>query len=273
MQTEAGLVRIPAGEFMMGTRKKSEPGRYCVERRHRVKLTKGFWMGKYEVTQEQWEKLMGYNPSGFTNAGPRAPVECVNLPDCQRFMTKLNRAAVAGAGKFRLPTEAEWEWACRAGTDGPLYTGSMTIKGANNSPELDAIAWYGGNSGVEYEGGYDSSHWPDKQKEFRFAGTHPVGQKKPNAWGLHDMLGNVRERCQDGFDEWDVKTFASRNVTDPVGQDIDNRIMRGGSWSDLARQCRCPSRQYRTGMRAWHRSIGFRVAMDEPVAAAAEKAK
>lgn len=152
---ELDLVWIPAGEFMMGS-PTNEPGRDMQERLHRVKLTKGFWMGKYEVTQEQWQRVMGNNPSWFTNAGPKAPVETVRYDQAQKFRRKLGEmtAGKDGAGgKFRLPTEAEWEWACRAGTDQALHNGKVTIKGANNGPELNAIAWYGGNSGVEYEGG------------------------------------------------------------------------------------------------------------------------
>ncbi|GEM_PF-740323 len=267
------LVWIPAGEFMMGS-PTNEPGRDMQERLHRVKLTKGFWMGKYEVTQEQWQQVMGNNPSWFTNAGPKAPVETVRWDQAQKFMRKLGEmtAGKDGAGgKFRLPTEAEWEWACRAGTDQALYNGKMTIKGANNGPELDAIAWYGGNSGVEYEGGSLSAHWPDKQQEHRFAGTHPAGQKKPNAWGLFDMLGNVWEWCEDMH-----YAYPSRAVTDPMERAKDKEsfggTLRGGAWNSYVRLCRSASRDWTYYPEMWRNAmIGFRVAMDEP--AAAEKAK
>ena len=264
------LVWIPAGEFMMGS-PTNEPGRDVQERLHRVKLTKGFWMGKYEVTQEQWQRVMGNNPSWFTNAGPKAPVETVRYDQAQKFMRKLAEmtAGKDGAGgKFRLPTEAEWEWACRAGTTTALYNGKVTIKGANNGPELDAIAWYGGNSGVAYEGGSLSAHWPDKQQEYRFAGTHPVGQKQPNAWGLYDTLGNVWEWCEDQH-----AAYPSQAVTDPMGK-AEHRFggtVRGGAWNSFVRLCRSASRDWTYCLELWRNAmIGFRVVMDEPPA---EKAK
>ena len=273
------LVWIPAGEFMMGS-PTNEPGRYGVERLHRVKLTKGLWMGKYEVTQEQWQRVMGNNPSWFTNAGPKAPVETVRLDQAQKFMRKLGEliAGKDGGGKFRLPTEAEWEWACRADTTTALYNGKMTIKGGNNSPELGAIAWYAGNSGVDYEGGVLSTLWEDKEQNHHSAGTHPVGQKKPNAWGLYDMLGNVGEWCADyGY------AYPSQAVTDPTGPKEsmgDNGmgwIVRGGGYNSPARLGRSATRSnYATHEYCWRNAtIGFRVAMDEPAAAgqAAEKAK
>lgn len=190
------LVWIPAGTFVMGS-PKDEPYRDEAESQHNVKLSRGYWLGQYEVTQEQWELVMGSNPSLFK--GPKKPVDSVSWDDCQRFITKLNH--LVPGENFRLPTEAEWEYACRAGTRG-AYAGN-----------LDDIGWYEENS------------------EYR---THPVGAKKPNAWGLHDMHGNVMEWCQDWFGE-----YPSKMVTDPAGSGFGTvRIFRGGSWVYEAGYCR-----------------------------------
>ena len=254
------MVWISPGEFWMGSLE-NEEGRDSDEVRHRVRLTKGFWMGKTEVTQGQWQSIMRKNPSYFKNAGKNAPVEQVSWEDCQEFIRKLN-AAVATDGhglRFRLPTEAEWEYACRAGTETAIYTGSLTLRGANNGPELDPIAWYGGNSGVDYEGGYDSSGWPEKQYNHRQAGTHPVGQKAPNAWGLYDMLGNVWEWCSDWYGE-----YTGGEVTDPAGPRSGScRVYRGGSWYDVARYGRSANRSWNVPGFRWY-ILGFRLASDSP---------
>lgn len=227
------LVWIPPGEFMMGS-PYSEKGRSRDEgSRHRVRIKPGFWIGKYEVTQEQWQVIMGNNPSFFK--GPNNPVEQVSWNDCQEFLKKLS---LRKGKKFRLPTEAEWEYACRAGTETALYTGRLTIKGERNGPELDAVAWYGGNSGVTYSGGYDSSGWGEKQYNHTKAGTHPVGQKKANAWGLYDMIGNVWEWCQD----W-KGSYSSGTKTNPQGPSSGGgRVLRGGAWYTLAACCRSACR-------------------------------
>lgn len=137
-----------------------------------------FWIGKYPVTQGEWTAVMGDNPSHFTESGDRAPVEQVSWEDTQTFFEKVG-------GRFRLPTEDEWEYACRAGT-----TGDFNVDGA----EVSDLGWYGANCGGK---------------------THPVGQKRPNAWGLHDMHGNVLEWCKDWYNS-----------------DKKGRVLRGGSWFD-----------------------------------------
>ena len=218
------LCWCPAGRFTMGSAA-SEPGRSSDEPRRNVTIANGFWIGKYEVTQEQWESVMAHNPAHFTGAGKSAPVEQVSWEDCQAFVAALN-AKVAGGG-FRLPTEAEWEYACRATTTGPIYCGAMAICGERNCSELDEIAWYGGNSSVDYAGGWDSSEWAEKQHAHTRAGTHPVGLKRANAWGMHDMLGNVWEWCQDRY---------------KVTGGGDYHICRGGSWSSGAKHCRAAAR-------------------------------
>ncbi|MCG6943542.1 MAG: formylglycine-generating enzyme family protein [Thiohalocapsa sp.] len=136
-----------------------------------------------------------------------------------------------------LPSEAQWEYACRAGTDAALYTGPMEISGDANAPALDPIAWYGGNSSVGFElaNGAERSWLTDMQYPEGKAGTHPVGRKRPNPWGLYDMLGNVWEWCADGRRRYDADW-----KLDPVGpsEDRAGRVIRGGSWYGDARYCR-----------------------------------
>ena len=218
-----------------------------VETLHEVTLTKGFWMGKYEVTQGQWKMVMGGNPSHFRYAGNNAPVENLDWLSCRAFVATLNDLSKESGVRYRLPTEAEWEYACRAGTQGPIYTGPLTIKGAFSAPELDEIAWYGGNSGVNYPGAFDTRKWRDRQYDHPRSGTHPVGEKKPNAWGLHDMLGNVSEWVYDMY-----TNLPPDSVTDPVispyGPDGDIIlgalcVIRGGGWYRLASGCRSAYRR------------------------------
>ena len=195
------FVRIPPGKFQMGS--KSSEADDDERPRTRVTISRGFYLGKYEVTQGQWEAVMGSNPSWFDECGPNCPVEKVSWEDVQEFIRKLN--AAAGGNRYRLPTEAEWEYAARAGTMGDRYG------------NLDAIAWYEDNSGNR---------------------THPVGQKEPNAWGLHDMLGNVREWVGDWYGP-----YPGGSVTDPRGPGSGwLRVVRGGSWGSYAGFCRAPHR-------------------------------
>jgi formylglycine-generating enzyme required for sulfatase activity len=193
------LVLIPAGSFTMGNAivASEKPAR-------KVTITKPFYLGKFEVTQEQWEAVMGNNPSEFK--GPKNPVEQVSWTDCQEFLVKLNAKAGGQGGKFVLPTEAQWEYACRAGSTGEFCFG-------NKEKQLGEYAWwYDENSGIE---------------------THPVGEKKPNAWGLYDMHGNVCEWCQDWYG-----TYGAEAVDDPSGPTKGtSRVYRGGGWLDFAWLC------------------------------------
>ncbi|HRI09906.1 MAG TPA: formylglycine-generating enzyme family protein, partial [Nannocystaceae bacterium] len=160
---------IPPGRFTMGS-PPDEPGRWEEEGpAHEVEITRGFWLGDTPVPQGLWEAVMGSNPSRFKD--PRRPVEMVSWEECQAFCAALERL-VPGLG-VRLPSEAEWEYACRAGTKTATYAGAIEIRGERDAPVLDAIAWYGGNSGVDYElaEAEVSSGWPKKQYEHSRAGT------------------------------------------------------------------------------------------------------
>lgn len=248
---------IEPGSFMMGS-PENEPGR-CGESdgswnegpQHEVRLTKGFWLFDTPVTQALWTAVMGDNPSRFKD--PKCPVERVSWDVAMRFIKRLS--GIIPDLDLVLPTEAQWEYACRAGTDSATYAGPMEILGENNAPALDGIAWYGGNSGVEFEldNGADSSKWPKKQYDHKRAGTHPVGLKLPNAWGLYDMLGNVWEWCAD-----DRRNYRAEAVTDPVGSLVGaQRALRGGSWLSYARFVRAAYR----GLPA--SNVGFRCAQAE----------
>ena len=255
---------IPPGRFRMGSPPDETQGlaRNDTERpwferehpRHEVYLTQGFWLFDTPCTQALWVAVMDDNPSRFKS--PDRPVEQVSWDTVQGFIDRIN-ALIPGLA-LTLPTEAQWEHACRAGTDSALYNGPIEILGANHAPALDPIAWYGGNSGVGFElaDGYDSSGWPEQQYRNPRSGTHPVACKGPNPWGLYDMLGNVWEWCLDG-----LRDFGPDPAVDPVGGLAPGaaRVVRGGSWFDYARFCRCA---YRTRVAPDSRSdgLGFRCA-------------
>ena len=247
---------IPPGSFWMGAGEQ-EPEDWAAvisERpRHRVRLTEGFWVGETPCPQSLWEAVMGENPSVFVD--PNRPVEQVSWEDIQTFFQRLE-GHCPGLGA-RLPTEAQWEYAARAGTETATYAGELDLLGARNAPVLNRIAWYGGNSGLEFDltNGVESESWPEKQYPHTRAGTRPLGLRRPNAWGLYDMLGNVWEWCQDG-----PRSYAEGFVTDPIGS-IDmgsDRVFRGGGWQDGARDARAASRladepSYRNA------DLGFRI--------------
>jgi hypothetical protein len=211
---------IPPGRFRMGSPESEHGGlaKYDIERewflregpQHAVTLTRGYWLFDTPVTQALWEAVMGGNPSRFQS--PDRPVEQVSWDDCQTFLEAINSRLPDLV--LTLATEAQWEYACRADSEGAIYSGTFEILGERNALALDPIAWYGGNSGVDFElsKGEDSSNWSEKQYDHKQAGTHPVGKKQPNAWGLYDMLGNVWEWCADG-----LRDYAAEPVQDPVG--------------------------------------------------------
>ncbi|MHC4251673.1 MAG: SUMF1/EgtB/PvdO family nonheme iron enzyme [Planctomycetota bacterium] len=198
------FVLVPAGEFSMGEEGVAEPV-------HKVRITKPFYLGKYEVTQAQYAKVMGENPSEFKGVG--LPVEQVSWLDTQKFVALANSMGIQSGRRrhtFRLPTEGEWEYGCRAGTT----TGYNTGQG---EAALAKAGWYGGNSGGR---------------------TNPVGKKAPNALGLHDMHGNVSEIVQDR-----AGRYSADPAVDPKGPSEGwNRVHRGGSWKTEAGSCRSASR-------------------------------
>ncbi|MBX7222623.1 MAG: formylglycine-generating enzyme family protein [Blastocatellia bacterium] len=209
------FVLIPAGSFQMGAASSD----YNDERPvHHVTISQPFYLGKYQVTQREWREVMGNNPSYFK--GDDLPVEQVSWEDVQEFIKKLNGG---GDGEYRLPSEAEWEYACRAGTMGD-YAG-----------QLGEMGWYAENSGNQ---------------------MHPVGQKKPNGWGLYDMHGNVWEWCQDW---WDAGYYAKSPPIDPTGPPGgSSRVIRGGGWYYRAVDCRSASRDWGTPAGRNH-NLGFRL--------------
>jgi formylglycine-generating enzyme required for sulfatase activity len=221
-------------------------------------LREGYWLFETPVTQGLYESVLGKNPSEFHS--PDRPVENVSWEQAQAFIEALNRKLPGLA--LRLPSEAEWEYACRAGTREATYVGALEILGERNAPTLNDIAWYGGNSGVEFdlETGRDSSGWPKKQFEHNKAGTRPVKLKKPNAWGLYDMLGNVWEWCEDHWhNSYDGAPHDGTTWLDSDASSAAVRVIRGGSWFDRARLVRSASR-HRFGPQDRYDDLGFRCA-------------
>ena len=225
------FVFIKGGTFMMG----SPPdalGTETDEIQHQVNLTRGFYVQTTEVTQGQWKAVMGNNPSTFSNCGDDCPVENVSWDEVQKFIRKLS--SNDKSKKYRLPTEAEWEYTCRAGTGTPFPFGKcLSTEQAN------------------YNGNYFLAGC-SKGKNRK--STLPVASLKANAWGLYDMHGNVWEWCQDWYDE-----YPSDSVSDPSGPSTGSyRVCRGGSWKHEARKCRSANRnRYAPSFKG--NNIGFRL--------------
>lgn len=244
---------IPPGRFLMGS-PESEAGRHESEGpQHEVTWTQGYWLADTPCTQAVWERVMGENPSRFVST--ERPVEQLSWDDCQEFLKRVNERTPGLMA--RLPSEAEWEHACRAGTKTATWQGDLEILGENNAPLLDEIAWYGGNSGQDFEleDGVDSTDWPNKQYPHTKAGTHEVRKKQANPNGLHDMLGNVWEWCMDTYGSYEEPA-----VTNPAPSTMGaERVNRGGSWSSYARSVRAARR---FGCSPGDRSVylGFRLA-------------
>lgn len=217
------LVWLKPGSFAMGSPRVGDGDERPVTQ---VTLTQGFWLGATEVTQRQWTAVMDRNPSA--HRGDRLPVESVSWTEAREFCRRLTErerlAERLPAGyAFTLPTEAQWEYACRAGTTGD-YAGDPA-----------ELAWHGGNSGYE---------------------THPVGAKRPNPWGLFDLHGNVWEWCLDWY-----APYPGGNATDPAGPASGaDRVYRGGSWGDVTAACRSSFRNAR-GPEFRLGSLGLRVAL------------
>lgn len=208
---------VPAGSFQMGSAN-GDPNEQPV---HQVTFARGFYLGRYEVTQAQWQKVMGNNPSKFSDCGENCPVEQVSTDDAQEFIKKLN--AQNDGYQYRLPSEAEWEYACRAGTTGD-YAG-----------DLNSMAWYTTNA--DYK-------------------THPVGQKQPNAWGLYDMHGNVSEWLMDyQHNNYDGAPTDGSAWSKTVS---DDRMERGGSWTFDAKRLRSAQRNEAPHDYRW-KDVGFRL--------------
>lgn len=203
--------RIPAGTFTMGS-PATEPGRSSNETQHQVTLTQDFYMMTTEVTQGQWQAVMGSNPSYHVNCGSNCPVEMVSWDDIQTFITAMNASE---EGTYRLPTEAEWEYAARAGSTTAFSNGALIVdpNSCELDPNLDLMGWYCGNSNYA---------------------PHPVAQKKSNRWGIFDMHGNVWEFVNDWYGDYPMSS-----VTDPVGLSVGSRrVIRGGGYDDIVSRSR-----------------------------------
>ncbi len=250
------FILIPAGKFVMGSPEK-EQDREWDEMQHVVSISKPFYIQETEVTQGQWKALVEGNPTSFPDCGDQCPVDTVSWNECMQFISFLNK--YEKTNKYRLPTEAEWEYACRAGSRTALSGGAITKGGCKNfDPVLDSIGWYCANSGFK-----------DPPGALR---PHPVKTKKPNAWGIYDMHGNIQEWCLDACkwrDPWRFKgrigvitSTYKNNIVNPLSKVGDRRIFRGGGWYQSPKYCRSANRGYYKPT-AKRNSLGFRIVREK----------
>lgn len=291
---------IKAGRFTMGT-PPSEEGHKADEQQHRVLLTRSFHALRTEVTQGEWQRVMGSNPSRFVGCGEDCPVERVSWFDALAFLNarserdgleacyQLSQCSGEPGGGcsgdkpyctggyackkvtskgtkcdgYRLPTEAEWEYMSRAGTTAATYNGDMVRLGKRNAPVLDPIAWYSGNSGAAYQGAVKCDGWTERQHQSARCGSHPVAKKRPNAWGLYDTLGNVWEWTWDLY----TKDITTLNVDPSAPYELVRnnkaRAFRGGGWGRDVRFCRAGDR-VSSDPRGHSYSVGFRYVRTVP---------
>ena len=292
---------MPAGSFTMGS-PESEAGRNDDEGAVGVTLTHPFWSGTHEVTQGIWSEVMRSNPSYFSACGAECPVERISWFDSAEFMNRLSaragltpcyslgdcsgtagsgtvvgeQAPVWGRGDFecasaelvtscsgyRFPTEAEWEFAARANTTGATYVGALEVVGKRNAPNLGKIAWYAGNSVVDYNPAFDCSAWKARELSGPRCGPKPVGLRTPNPNQLQDVLGNVWEWTSDWYKK--DRSVAGVGLVDPQGpQSGEIRVFKGGSWRDSAVHSRSAAR--RGSRPQWrYASLGLRLARNQP---------
>lgn len=246
-----GMVWIPAGTFTMGT-PPDELGRYASEAEHTVTISQDFLMATTPVTQSEWFAVMGTNPSAFADCDD-CPVERVNWYDAVDYCNAASLLDgldpvydvdttgvtwLTDTNGYRLPTESEWEYACRAGTSTAFYNGDITDVSCND-PNMDLIGWYCGNNAPN--------------------GTKDVAQKDPNAWGLYDNSGNVQEWCWDWFGNYPLGP-----VIDPLGPAFGAaKVVRGGSFATIARNCRSGNR-FISQPDSSESFLGFRVVRSDP---------
>ena len=267
------LLPIKAGSFTMGS-PATELGRFPDEVQHEVKIEKDFWMGKTEVTQLQWDAVMGTNPERYNQAwyhGDALPMENVSWMEANEFCRRLTEQEkkakrIPENAIFRLPTEAEWEYACRAGTTTAFNNGKDFLQKGTNCPELAEVATFRFNSGG---------------KRGRFNRTKPVATRRPNAWGLLDMHGNVAEWCDDNYTvitppvpETEKKSKkAKKQESEVVNDKASQKIIRGGSFMSMPQFCRAAYRGSAEPVTR-NNTIGFRVVLStvQPPAPAAAPA-
>jgi formylglycine-generating enzyme required for sulfatase activity len=240
---------IPAGNFFMGS-PQNERGRQRDEKLHKVYIIKPFYIAETETTQQQWFSLMKTNPSSNTNKCQNCPVESISWNDAMEFIKELNNKEKTD--KYRLPTEAEWEYACRANTTTAFYTGEISSSDCSIDKALDLAGWYCGNTGEKHPY-YNLKHMP-------------AGLKQPNSFGLYDMHGNVMEWCLDST-KWkhlfttdvpaSMETYVDE-IKDPLGKKGTKKILRGGSFLHSAEMARAANRLY-FGPKVKRNYIGFRI--------------